>query len=292
MSNADRIGIVLAPYGTLSSNALSTYRRMAKAYEMEFPGQPVRLAFTSELMRKRLSEREGIFMPGLTGALEDLKDIGCECAVVQSLHIVPGGEFHKLAAAVRDLNDGEAIGLSGIRLGLPLLSSLEDCLAVSALLPSLLSRHAGLPASADGNQGQKISPGAGEEGLATLMVGHGTGHLADSIYSLLARLLRREEKNLFLGSIEGSLGLEETLHDLKSSGARAVRLMPFLLVAGGHAEDDIFGEGSQSWKSILEREGYDVIAVRQGLGEFLEIVSIFSEHTRRAIRSGSQIRGN
>ncbi len=56
---------------------------------MEFPGQPVRLAFTSELMRKRLSEREGIFMPGLTGALEDLKGIGCEYAVVQSLHIVP-----------------------------------------------------------------------------------------------------------------------------------------------------------------------------------------------------------
>jgi sirohydrochlorin cobaltochelatase len=284
------MGIVLAPYGTLSSNALATYRRMAKAYEMEFPGQPVRLAFTSELMRKRLSEREGIFMPGLKGALEDLKGIGCEYAVVQSLHIVPGGEFHKLAAAVRELNCSKASGLSGIWLGHPLLSSLEDCRAVSALLPSILSRHAWLPHSADCNQEHEISPGEGDEGLATLLVGHGTGHLADSIYCLMGRLLRREQKNLFLGSIEGSLGLEDALHDLKSSSARAVRLMPFLLVAGGHAEDDIFGEGSQSWKSILLREGYDVIAVRQGLGEFLEIVSIFSEHTRRAIRAGSQIR--
>lgn len=291
MTEPDEIGIVLAPYGTLSTNALATYRRMMVAYEKEFPGSPVRLAFTSRLMSRRLEEKEGIFVPGLSGALEDLVSIGCKGAAVQSLHIVPGGEFHKLAAAVRELNCAKARGLSGIWLGLPLLSSLEDCRAVSSLLPSLLSRHAGLSASADGNQLQEISPGVGGEGLATLMVGHGTGHPADSLYCLMARLLKREHKNLFLGSIEGSLGPEDALHDLKSSSARAIRLMPFLLVAGGHAQDDIFGESSQSWKSILLREGYDVILVRQGLGEFPEICSIFLEHTRSALCARSARNG-
>jgi sirohydrochlorin cobaltochelatase len=290
LTEPDEIGIVLAPYGTLSTNALATYRRMVVAYEKEFPGSPVRLAFTSRLMSRRLEERDGIFVPGLSGALEDLMSIGCKGAAVQSLHIVPGEEFHKIAAEVQELKCCNAVGLSSLVLGRPLLSCLQDCRAVSSLLPSLLSRSAGLSSQAEGASGQKIFPaGRGEEGVAALLVGHGTGHGADALYCLLARVLKREHRNVFLGSIEGYFGLEETLDDLKSSGARAVCLMPLLLVAGGHAENDIFGSGPQSWKSVIEREGYAVTSIRQGLGEFQEIVSIFFEHTRSALlKNGEQ----
>jgi sirohydrochlorin cobaltochelatase len=271
LAEPDEIGIVLAPYGSLSSRALATYRRIIEAYEKQFPGHPVRLAFTSRLMSRRLEEREGIFVPGLSGALEDLDSIGCKGAAVQSLHIVPGEEFHKIAAAVRELKGGNAVGLSSLVLGRPLLSCLQDCQAVSSLLPSILSRHAG------------ISHRGEDEGMVTLMVGHGTGHPADSIYCLFARTLKKEHKNILFGSIEGSLGPEDALQDLNASGARTVLLMPFLIVAGGHAQDDIFGSSSESWKSILLREGYAVSSIRQGIGEFQEIVSIFSEHTRSAL---------
>jgi sirohydrochlorin cobaltochelatase len=287
LTDPDSPGIVLAPYGTLSSHALATYRRIIEAYEKEFPGRPVRLAFTSRLMRKRLEEKEGIFVPGLSGALEDLQSIGCIGAAVQSLHIVPGEEFHRLAAEVREL-EGVKGGLSRRELGLPLLSGLPDCRAVSSLMPALFSRSAGLSSRAEGARGQNISPaGRGQEGMAALLVGHGTGHGADALYCLLARVLKREHRNVFLGSIEGYFGQEETLDDLKRCGARTVCLMPFLLVAGGHAENEIFGRSSESWKSILEKEGYDVISIRHGLGEFPEIVSIFIEHTRSALCASS-----
>jgi len=56
-----------------------------------------------------------------------------------------------------------------------------------------------------------------------------------------------------------------------------------LLVAGGHAENDIFGQSHSSWKSALEIEGYEVVADLRGLGERAEIVSLFLEHTRNAL---------
>ena len=118
-----------------------------------------------------------------------------------------------------------------------------------------------------------------------VLVAHGTGHPADALYSLLADVLRREQRgaNVFLGSIEGYPGLIEIAEDLKSCGTRKVRLLPFLLVAGGHANSDIAGEGPGSWKSVLEREGFSVSADLRGLGECPEIVSLFLEHTRSAL---------
>jgi sirohydrochlorin cobaltochelatase len=64
---------------------------------------------------------------------------------------------------------------------------------------------------------------------------------------------------------------------------RKVRLLPFLLVAGGHAVNDIAGAGPESWKSTLEREGFEVEVHLRGLGDMESIVSILLEHTRSAL---------
>jgi len=264
-------GIVLAPYGTLFPSALATYDQIRKTYERIFPGSPVRLAFTSHLMTARLLENEGISMPSLPAALADLHDLGSESVVVQSLQIVPGGEFHQVAALVQGWK-GRKPAFSRLEIGLPLLSDLPDCRKVSCLLPSLLSSLCSGSASY-----------RDPEKEAVLLVGHGTGHPADALYSLMARVLKIDHQNVFLGTIEGFSGLSDLLPELKRCGARVVRLLPFLLVAGGHAENDIFGQSHPSWKSALEIEGYEVVADLRGLGERAGIVSIFLEHTRNAL---------
>jgi len=166
--------------------------------------------------------------------------------------------------------------------GLPLLSNLPDCLKVSSLLPSLYRRHASNANVAD----EKLLSGSSHRDLekeAVLLVGHGTGHPADALYSLMAQILRREHRNVFLGTIEGFSGLAELLPELKCTGARVVRLMPFLIVAGGHAKNDIFGQSPESWKSTLERQGFEVVADQCGLCQYPEIISLFMEHTRNAL---------
>ena len=261
------IGIVLAPYGTLFPSALATYDRIRKAYERIFPGSPVRMAFTSHLMRKRLQEKKGISIQSLPAALQELCDLGHKSVIVQSLQIVPGREFHQVAALVQGLK-GARPAFPRLEIGLPLLSDLPDCKKVSSLLPALCCDPA-----------NRRDP----EKEAVLLVGHGTGHPADALYSLMSQVLKEEHKNVFLGTIEGFSGPSKLLPELKGCEARVVRLLPFLLVAGGHAENDIFGCSPASWKSTLEREGFEVIADRRGLGERVEIVSLFQEHTRNAL---------
>jgi len=287
MPSLEKPAIVLAPYGSLSLRALETYESIRAAYEREFPGSQVLLAFTSQLMIKRLQEKEGITVASPQAALEELNLAGYRMAVVQSLQIVPGEEFHQLAALVHDLKShGTGPDFKHLEIGLPLLSSLEDCQRVSRVLPCLWN-----------GSGWEKGDNAGERKLqslqslsdrdpekeAVLMVGHGTGHPADSLYSLMARVLEKDHRNVFLGTLEGFPGLSEMVAELKGSGARKARMLPFLLVAGGHAENEIAGAGPGSWKSMLEREGFEVAVGLSGLGEMESIVSIFLEHTISAL---------
>ena len=287
MPSLDKPAIVLAPYGTLQPRALATYERIRAAYEREFPGSQVLLAFTSQLMIKRLQEKEGITVAGPRAALVELNLAGCRSAVVQSLQIVPGEEFHQLAALVHDLNfQGTKPAFERLEIGLPLLSSLEDCQRVSKVLPALWN-GSGWGEGESAEEGQPQSPQSlpdrDPEKEAVLLVGHGTGHPADSLYSLMARILEKDHRNVFLGTLEGFSGLSEMVAELKVSMAKKVRLLPFLLVAGGHAENDIAGAGPKSWKSALEREGFEVAVHLCGLGEMECIVSIFLEHTISAL---------
>jgi sirohydrochlorin cobaltochelatase len=242
-------------------------------------------------MIKRLQEKEGITVASPLEALSELNLAGCRRAVVQSLQIVPGAEFHQLAALVHELGQGlishgTKLGFERLEIGLPLLSCLEDCQKVSRVLPALWNGSGwgeGENAGVGKLQRLRSLPDRDPEKEAVLLVGHGTGHPADSLYSLMARVLEKDHRNVFLGTLEGFPGLSEILAELKGSGARKARMLPFLLVAGGHAENDIAGAGPESWKSALEREGFEVAVHLCGLGELEGIVSIFLEHTRRAL---------
>ncbi len=116
-----------------------------------------------------------------------------------------------------------------------------------------------------------------------LLAGHGTGHPADAIYSQMAQVLKKDYGQVLLGTIEGFPSLLEMIDELKVIGAQKVRLRPFLLVAGGHAENDISGPAPDSWKSSLERAGIEVDFHLSALGEIEGIVQILKEHSLKAL---------
>jgi sirohydrochlorin cobaltochelatase len=245
---------------------MATYERILALYRKDYPGMPVLLAFTSRLMIKRLEEREGITVPNIEEALGKLSCQGCKQVVVQSLQIVPGGEFHRLVSLSREYEkkDADPEKRLKITIGLPLLSGLEDCRRVSKILPDLWN---------------DIEP----KKDAVLLAGHGTGHPADAIYSQMAQVLKKDYGQVLLGTIEGFPGLLEMVDELKATGVQKVRLRPFLLVAGGHAENDISGPAPDSWKSTLERAGIEVDFHLSALGEIEGIVQILKEHSLKAL---------
>ena len=270
-------GIVLAAFGTVEPTGLATYESIQKKYERAFPGCPVRLAFISNMMRDRLREKSGIDVRSPLAALADLHDRGAEDVVVQSLQVVPGDEFHRLAALVQSLRSGgERLAFHSLALGLPLLSGLEDCRHVCAGLGPLLA------ASKSGSECE--GSGAKRCKTAAVLMGHGTGHPADGLYTLMAFVLHTDYENTFLCTLEGFPGIRELIPDLLRFGFDRVKLMPFLLVAGGHALRDMAGEGPDSWKSILQMNGFEVETSLHGLAESDGILSLFLEHTKAALK--------
>ena len=123
MASVEKTGIILAAYGSLDSQARWTYEKIKSTYEEAFPGTSVVLAFTSDTIRRRLSEEQEIFFHNPSTVLAELQDLRCRNVVVQSLQIVPGSEFHKAAILVnRLMNDREKSGFRNIVIGMPLLA--------------------------------------------------------------------------------------------------------------------------------------------------------------------------
>ena len=58
MSSYEKMGIALVSYGSLNSHAWKTYEKIKSDYVEAFPGADVRLAFTSDFIRRALLENK------------------------------------------------------------------------------------------------------------------------------------------------------------------------------------------------------------------------------------------
>lgn len=268
--------IVLVAYGSLYAGALETYTGIMNCYQKEFYGSKIKLSFTSDQIRRKLAGNRGIAIPGPLAALADLHDQNFKDVLVQPLHIVPGGEFHETALLVNGLKGIKGrFGFRCLEMGRPLLSSLQDCKRVSNALTPILSRITHEGATSD------LYRNPEEE--AVVLVGHGSCHPGECVYSQMAGTLKRSHRNVFLGTLEGYPGIDDVVADIIDSGVKRVRLIPFLLVAGGHMLKDVAGEGEGSWRSAIEGQGFETKVHLHGLGDCEEIVGLLLEHTKASM---------
>jgi sirohydrochlorin cobaltochelatase len=254
--------IVLAAFGT-TTKAFATYDQIDQQVKERFPGYEIRWAFTSKMVRHKVRKEQHKELKGLPEVLQDLKAAGFTKVVVQSLHLAPGKEWEGVVKQSRAVP-----GLT-VALGKPLLSNKAD--EVKAI--KALSQE--FPADL-----QKT---------AVVLVGHGSPDpKAQATYNSFAQLLHsRYPKNVFFGLVEFEKpGKEEVLPEVKKSGVTSVVLIPFLLVAGDHVQNDILGSGPESWKSgLLKMGNYRVEGITKGLGYQKEIVQIYLDHLAQALKS-------
>lgn len=79
----------------------------------EFPDYNVFRAFTSNKIIKKLKTRDNMHINTPSQALNQLKELGYKEVIIQSLHIISGGEFEKITAQVENSS----------RISIPLLSA-------------------------------------------------------------------------------------------------------------------------------------------------------------------------
>lgn len=250
-------GIILTSFGTtyqktLEKNIESLENLVEEKYGEEFL---VLRAFTSRIVAKRLAER-GYHVDNPSQALEKMKAEGIEEIYIQPSLIIEGHEYEKIGREVAGFLEKNPD--FKIKIGLPLLSSDEDYLET---IKSLDLDYPG-------------------EDEAIIFMGHGSNHYADIAYEKFENALRNSGyKNIYVGTVEGSIELEDVLEKL-GEGVKKIELRPFMLVAGDHATNDMASGEEDSWKSILEAKGYEVDAKLVGLGEFEGIRNIFLEHLK------------
>ncbi len=269
--------VLLVAFGTSYPEAQAAFDDVEDLYKKELPNTEIRMAFTSDFIRQKIRKRDDVFVDNPVTGLARLNDEGYVNVAVQSLHVIPGEEYHDLMNIVGGFRSiAGKFSFRCLALGTPLLTGIEDYQAVSVALGSQFDWITGADRRA-----HESARDPGE--TAVVLMGHGTGHFANSAYSQMANLLEKDYENVFLGTVEGYPELEDVLERVKASGAERVRLMPFMVVAGDHATNDMAGDEPDSWKSIFEQEGFEVEVYLRGMGSNEAVTQIFVAHTRAAL---------
>ncbi len=254
--------ILLVAFGTSIPEAQKVFGVIDQRVKKEFPGVEVRWGYTSKIIRKKLAG-QGKKIDSPEVALAKLMDDGYTHVAVLSLHTIPGAEFHDLYSNAH-LFEQMADGFQQVLVARPLLSSHEDMTrVVKALLSSV--------------------PKDRKPQDALVFMGHGSEHHpADAVYTAFNALLQKEDANAFLGTVEGYPTLDDILPALKAKGIKKAYLIPFMLVAGDHARNDMAGDEPDSWKSILKANGIEAVPVLKGTGENPQIVDVWVDHLKAA----------
>ena len=255
--NKDAI-LVLSFGTTYAENRAATIDKTVAEIQAAHPDTKVVLAFTSHIIIDRIQKNEGLRIPTPEQALEQLKAEGYTRVAVTTLNVIPGIEYD-YNAALFDMYKGQ---FKKMTLGTPVLywmgqENQRDDVAEFV--------------QAMGTQFPRLG-----ETDAVLVMAHGTPHPANAYYSVLqSRFDAAGLGNVFVYSVEGWPHLDTVIPMLKAKGIEHVTIMPMMMVAGDHANNDMAGAEADSHKSILEQAGFTVSPYIHGLGENAAVRQMF-----------------
>ena len=257
MEPTDKAALLMVHFGTSyeDTRALTIDALNSRAAEA-FPQLEVREAYTSRMIIRKL-RRQGTDKQTPLEALLRLRSEGYTHIVVQSTHLLDGVEMESLRIDVQSV----APFFKEVRIGTPLLYSVDDCRRVTDILSS---RHA-----PDAKRREHV-----------MLVGHGTYTPATATYSQLAHMLHAQgQDNIHVATIEGYPTFETALAEIKAAKGKSVELVPMMFVAGDHARNDI----AVDYREALEAEGMSATACMEGLGQIPEIQELYIEHISQAL---------
>lgn len=251
-----KIGILLVAFGSSKASAQISFENIDKHVKAAYPEIPVRWAYTSSIIRKKLA-RQGKFLDSPEMALAKMMDEGFTHVAVQSLHTIAGAEYHDVRRVVGAFQ--QMGGFKSIILGYPLLATQEDMARTVAAIFAIIPKER-------------------QKDEAVLLMGHGTYHPANAFYAALMFQLQMKDPNVYIGTVEGYPELDTIIPLLKKNTIKKVYLMPFMSVAGDHAKNDMAGNDDDSWMSVLTREGFECVPILKGTAEFEQFVDIWVDH--------------
>lgn len=246
--------ILIVSFGTSHLDTLEkTIAAIEKQAAAVFPEYRIYRAFTSQMILNKLKKTKNIEIYNVLQAMKKMAADKVETVIVQPTHIINGIENDRMNEDLMTFKDS----FKRIRIGKPLLSSVDDYKkSIHAVMEEVI-----------------LAP---DEIL--VLMGHGTEHHANSAYPTLEYTFHSLGYNqVLVGTVEGFPNLWDVMAKLEITEKKKIVLMPFMVVAGDHAKNDMAGE-KDSWEAVMKEAGYEVRTLMTGLGEMAGIRNIFMEH--------------
>ena len=262
--NGDSIGeneLLVVSFGTsYNDNRAATIGAVESAMETAFPDYAVRRGFTANIIIEHIQRRDGVVIDDVTEALARAKANGVKNLLVQPTHLMNGYEYGDL---VKEL-EACAGDFESVKIGAPLLTTDEDFAVVAQAMVDAAAGHD------DGK-------------TAVCYMGHGTEAASNGIYARMQQHLTGSgHDNFFVGTVEAEPTAEDLVKLVKAAGYEKVVLRPMMIVAGDHANNDMAGDGEDSWKSVFTAAGFQVTCEINGLGELEAIQQLLAAHAGEA----------
>ncbi len=253
--------ILVVSFGTSYNDSRDlTIGAIETAIQNANPDKEVRRSFTSQIIIDKLKERDGLEIDNVKEAFARLESDGVKELIVQPTHVMNGFEYDDLIAEI----DKNRSKFDSVKIGSPLLTTDDDYSRVITAITDATAEYD------DGN-------------TAIVFMGHGTEHESNATYAKLqTKLTDAGKKNYCIGTVEAEPSIEDVIKFAKDGGYKRVVLEPLMVVAGDHANNDMAGDEENSWKTILEKEGFEVVPVLRGLGQIDAIRSIYADHAANA----------
>ena len=252
MEKNDKASVLMVHFGTtFDDTRKNTIDAVNDEAKKEFPDMEIREAYTSRIIMRRLKER-GIVKDNPAEALDKLAKEGYTHIIVQPTNVINGVESKTLEQQLEMYKNK----FKEIRTGSALLSAPEDYKAVAEII------------------NKEVGELADDE--AVVLVGHGTHDSGNAAYPAMDYTAKSMGYKFYVGTIEGFPEFDDVVKGLKKDNIKKVILMPFMFVAGDHANNDI----AVDWKEALEKEGFIVEVKLTSLGMMEDIRKMFIDHAK------------
>ena len=285
--NGDSIGeneILVVSFGTsFNDSRVADIRSIEDALQAAFPDWAVRRAFTAQIIINHIQARDGERIDNMEQALDRAVAKGVKNLVLQPTHLMHGAEYDEMMDTLEQYRDR----FETVAVAEPLLGEVgNDATVINADKEAVAQA---LVAEAVKAAGYDSREAAEAEGVAFVLLGHGTAHVAKVSYSQMQNQMEKlNYNNVFIGTVEGEpeeTACEAVIESVQAAGYRTVILRPLMVVAGDHANNDMAGEDEDSWRSQFIAAGcFDAVTAQiAGLGGIEAVQQLYVAHTQAAI---------
>lgn len=300
--------ILVVSFGTSHAETCAkTIEVIEREIQEKYPEYLVYRAWTCEVIRRKVEMRDGVYIPDIREALEQMRKDGVTEIIVQPTFMINGveneGLLGELLAYVNSPENKNVELLTVPDAGQEQreMHSKEkkECIRRanpaeygSDITEETCKIAVGIPLLNSGeDQGKVLDVLLEEWQLQSdeflLLMGHGSKNEANAVYEELNELLeQRGCRNIRIGTLHE---FNAVMEDVENSCGKII-LAPFMIVSGSHAVHNMAGNQADSWKCRLEQAGFEVECVMKGLGEYAGIRRLICEHLsvvmdRRGIES-------